>query len=90
MDTWLRRALWEVVPRDHRELPAQLRRRQVVTVIGIVAGAVLLRISLAIEPGSPWFYAGSLTLSVMWAGAAFASVLLALASSGGAALRKLS
>lgn len=85
MDTWLRRALWDVVPRDHRELPAQLRRRQVVTVLGIVAGAVVLRVSLGIEPGSPWFYVGSLTLSVLWAAAAFASGPLHLGRIAGAA-----
>ena len=73
MDTWLRRALWERVPRDHREHPEQLRRRQLVAAVGLVAGAVVLRISLGLEPGSPWFYAGSLGLSALWAGAAFAS-----------------
>jgi len=73
VDTWLRRALWERVPRDHREHPDQLRRRQLVAAVGLVAGAVVLRISLGLEPGSPWFYAGSLGLSALWAGAAFAS-----------------
>jgi membrane protease YdiL (CAAX protease family) len=69
----IRRSLWDVVPRDHRESPQALRRRQLVTLVGLVAGAVVLGVSLRIEPGSPWFYVGSLTLSALWAGAAFAS-----------------
>lgn len=73
MDTWLRRALWDRVPRDHREHPAQLRRRQLVVAVALVAGAIVLRVSLDLEPGSPWFYVGSLALSALWAGAAFAS-----------------
>lgn len=73
MRNWLRRALWERVPRDHREAPRDLRRRQVVTGTGLVLGAVVLGISLRIEPGSGWFYVGSLGLSLLWAGAAFAS-----------------
>lgn len=73
MDTWLRRALWERVPRDHRESRVELRRRQVVTAIGLVLGAIVLGISLRIEPGSDWFYLGSIGLSALWTAAAFAS-----------------
>ena len=53
---WLQRALWDVVPRDHRETPAQLRRRQLVTLAFVVLGGTVLAISLRIEPGSAWFY----------------------------------
>jgi uncharacterized protein len=71
--TWLRRALWDVVPRDHRASPAALRRRQLVTAGFVVAGGVVLGLSLRIEPGSAWFYPATLGLAVLWAVGAFAS-----------------
>ena len=40
--SWLQRSLWEVVPRDHRETPAALRRRQLVTLGFVLIGAVVL------------------------------------------------
>ena len=52
MRTWLQRALWDVVPRDHRETAEALRRRQVVTVAFVVLGGLVLGFSLRIEPGS--------------------------------------
>jgi membrane protease YdiL (CAAX protease family) len=70
---WLHRALWEVVPRDHRETPAALRRRQVVTAAFVVLGGIVLGISLRIEPGSAWFYAGTVGLAAVWAVGAFLS-----------------
>jgi len=70
---WLRRALWDQVPRDHRDSPAALRRRQWVTGLVVVLGGIVLGISLRTEPGSPAFYAGSLGLSAIWAAGAFAS-----------------
>lgn len=70
---WLRRSLWDVVPRDQRDTPAQLRRRQIVTVAVVVAGAALLGVSLRIEPGSPWFYPATLALAAVWFCGAFAS-----------------
>jgi membrane protease YdiL (CAAX protease family) len=70
---WLHRALWEVVPRDHRETPAALRRRQVVTAAFVVLGGIVLGISLRIEPGSAWFYAGTLGLAAVWTIGAFLS-----------------
>jgi membrane protease YdiL (CAAX protease family) len=70
---WLQRALWEVVPRDHRETPAALRRRQLVTATVVVIGGIVLGVSLRIEPGSPWFYAGTLGLAAVWTGGAFLS-----------------
>ena len=73
MLTWLRRALWDVVPRDHRETPAELRRRQLVTATFVVLGGIVLGLSLRIEPGSAWFYAGTLLLAAVWAVGAFAS-----------------
>lgn len=73
MRAWLRRALWEQVPRDHRDPPAVLRRRQWVTGIVVVLGGVVLGLSLRLEPGSPWFYPASLGLSAVWASGALAS-----------------
>jgi uncharacterized protein len=70
---WLRRALWDQVPRDHRDSPAALRRRQWVTVLVVVVGGIVLGISLRTEPGSTAFYAGSLGLSAIWAAGALAS-----------------
>jgi membrane protease YdiL (CAAX protease family) len=70
---WLQRQLWEVVPRDHRESPAALRRRQLVTAAFVVLGGTLLGLSLRIEPGSPWFYPATLGLAVVWTLGAFAS-----------------
>ena len=73
MRTWLQRALWDVVPRDHRESPGALRRRQVVTVAFVVIGGLVLGLSLRIEPGSPWFYPATLVLAAVWTVGAFVS-----------------
>jgi membrane protease YdiL (CAAX protease family) len=73
LQAWARRALWDVVPRDHRDDLAALRRRQVVTAGFVVLGAVVLAISLRIEPGSDWFYPATLGLAAVWAVGAFAS-----------------
>ena len=70
---WLQRALWDVVPRDHRESPAQLRRRQLVTLGVVVLGGAVLAFSLRIEPGSALFYPATLVLALVWAAGAFAS-----------------
>lgn len=73
MRGWLRRTLWDKVPRDHRETPQQLRRRQAVTLAFLVLGACVLAVSLRIEPGSPWFYPAALGLAAVWTVGAFAS-----------------
>lgn len=73
MQRWLRRSLLEVVPRDQRDTDAGLRRRQVVVAAVILAGAVLLGISLRIEPGNPWFYPATFAMALLWIGGAFAS-----------------
>lgn len=73
MQTWLRNALWDKVPRDHRDSPEALRRRQWVTGIVVVLGGVVLGLSLRLEPGSMAFYGSSLALSAVWAAGAFAS-----------------
>jgi membrane protease YdiL (CAAX protease family) len=71
--TWLRRALWDVVPRDHRETTADLRRRQLVTALFVILGGIVLGLSLRIDPGSPWFYPATLVLAGVWTVGAFAS-----------------
>lgn len=70
---WVRRALWDVVPRDHREDPRDLRRRQLVTLGFVVLGGVVLGFSLRLEAGSDWFYPATLLLAAVWATGAFAS-----------------
>lgn len=71
--TWLRRALFDVVPRDQRDTPSGLRRRQVVTALVVVLGGIVLALSLRIEPGSPWFYPATLGLAGVWTVGAFTS-----------------
>lgn len=73
MNAWVRRALWDVVPRDHREEPRALRRRQLVTAGFVLLGAVVLGFSLRIEPGSTSFYYSTLILAGVWAVGAFTS-----------------
>ena len=73
LEAWVRRALWDVVPRDQRESPGGLRRRQLVTVGVVLVGAVALGLSLRIDPGSRWFYASTLGLAGIWAVGALAS-----------------
>lgn len=66
MLVWLRRTLFDVVPRDQRDPPSVLRRRQVVTVAFLALGGVVLGLSLRIPPGSPWFYPATLGLAAVW------------------------
>ncbi len=73
MYDWLRRSLWDVVPRDQRDTAAALRRRQVVTVAVVLIGAGVLGYSLRIEPGSPTFYVSTMVLAGVWVVGAFAS-----------------
>ncbi len=73
VQTWLRRSLWDVVPRDHRESTVALRRRQLIVIGVVLTGAVLLGISLRIEPGSVWFYPATFALAGVWTAGAFIS-----------------
>lgn len=73
MRTWIRRSLWEVVPRDQRDTPSALRRRQMVAATVVLVGAVVLGWSLRLEPGSQIFYVGAVLLAGVWAVGAFVS-----------------
>ena len=70
---WVRRSVWDVVPRDQQDTPEGLRRRQLVVVATIAVGAVLLGVSLRLEPGSVSFYVATLALAGVWAAGAFVS-----------------
>lgn len=70
MTRWVDRlvgpALLDQVPRDHRQSATDFRRRRVVVAIALVAGATLLGISLATEPGDPAFYPLTLAVAAVW------------------------
>jgi len=72
MRDWLHRTLVEMVPRDHRQSARDLRRRQIVTSVFAVIGAVVLAFSLNIEPGSALFYPATASLAAVWTIGAFA------------------
>jgi membrane protease YdiL (CAAX protease family) len=83
---WLRRSLWEAVPRDSREPLPRLRRRQLTTAAFAVLGAVVLGLTLRVEPGNDWFYPATLGLAAIWIVGAVASGPLQLgriATAGG-------
>lgn len=71
--SFLGRSLWQTVPRNHRQSSQLLRRRQITAVTVVVVGAIVLGVSLRIEPGSVWFYPSSLLLAAVWAVGALAS-----------------
>ncbi len=73
LQLWVRRALWDVVPRDHQQNGRELRRRQLVTIGFVLLGAVVLGFSLRLDPGSRWFYPATLGLAGVWTVGAFAS-----------------
>jgi membrane protease YdiL (CAAX protease family) len=54
------------VPRDHRESDAAFRRRRRVVAGVSVLGSGFLGLSLATEPGSGKFYAGTLGVATTW------------------------
>ncbi|MFL6088729.1 MAG: type II CAAX prenyl endopeptidase Rce1 family protein [Aeromicrobium sp.] len=61
-----------------------LRRRRVATGIVVVIGAIMLGVSLRIEPGSVWFYPATVALALVWTVGAFASGPLHLGRIAGA------
>lgn len=73
MRTWIRRSLWDVVPRDQRDTDAAFRRRQLVAAVVVLVGAAVLGWSLRLEPGGTTFYVAAVVLAVVWAAGAFLS-----------------
>ena len=73
MRTFIRRSLWDVVPRDQRDSAAAFRRRQVVAAIVVLVGAGVLGWSLRLEPGGNTFYVAAILLAGVWAAGAFLS-----------------
>lgn len=73
MRTFIRRSLWDVVPREQRDSAAAFRRRQVVAAIVVLVGAGVLGWSLRLEPGSNIFYVAAIVLAGVWAAGAFLS-----------------
>jgi membrane protease YdiL (CAAX protease family) len=71
--TFIRRSLWDVVPRDQRDTDAAFRRRQVVAAVVVLIGAGVLGWSLRLEPGSNLFYVAAVVLAGVWAAGAFFS-----------------
>jgi membrane protease YdiL (CAAX protease family) len=69
----LRSSLVEQTPRDHRQSAREFRRRQLVSLLVLLAGAAVLGWSLRISPGNDLFYVATLLLAVVWTAGAFAS-----------------
>jgi uncharacterized protein len=73
MRTFIRRSLWDVVPRDQRDTPEAFRRRQLVAAVVVLVGAIVLGWSLRLEPGGNAFYVAAVLLAGIWAAGAFLS-----------------
>ncbi|MCY4728337.1 CPBP family intramembrane metalloprotease [Nocardioides sp. STR2] len=73
MRTFIRRSLWDVVPRDQRDTAEAFRRRQLVAAVVVLVGAVVLGWSLRLEPGGNAFYVAAVVLAGVWAAGAFLS-----------------
>lgn len=73
LQSFVRAALFEPVPRDHSESDSAFRRRRIVAVITLVIGAGILAFALRIEPGDPTFYGATFALAGVWAAGAFLS-----------------
>ncbi len=63
---FLRAALVNPVPRDHRESDAAFRRRRRVALATLLVGAGVLGFSLRTPPGDPAFYVGTIVLAFVW------------------------
>lgn len=70
---FLQAALVTPVPRDHAESDAAFRRRRLVAVVTLVAGAAVLAWALRIAPGDPLFYAATAALAAVWVVGSLAS-----------------
>ncbi len=70
---FVRAALVDKVPRNHRESEAAFRRRRIIVGITLIVGATLLGLSLSVEPGKNSFYLLTLALASTWVIGTFAS-----------------
>ncbi len=59
-------SLVDKVERDHVQPDHEFRRRRLVVAVVLVVGAVLLAVSLAVEPGDPSFYPLTLSVALTW------------------------
>ena len=70
----LRQTLWDMTPRDHRQSDREFRRRQIVSAVVVIIGALVLAFALGrTDPGSKEFYGATLLLALVWTIGAFAS-----------------
>jgi membrane protease YdiL (CAAX protease family) len=70
----LRHTLWDMTPRDHRQSDRDFRRRQIVSAVVVVVGALVLAFALRrTDTGSVEFYGATLLLALVWTVGAFAS-----------------
>lgn len=70
----LRHTLWDMTPRDHTQSARDFRRRQLVSAVVVVVGALVLAFALRrTDPGSVEFYGATLLLALVWTVGAFAS-----------------
>ena len=70
---WLGRArravgpsLIDQVERDHHQTDREFRRRRIVVAITLLAGAVLLGVSLSVRPGDDVFYLLTVLVALTW------------------------
>ncbi|GAA1027188.1 hypothetical protein GCM10009557_07610 [Virgisporangium ochraceum] len=74
---WWRRTLGpsliDRVERDHLQTDGEFRRRRVVVVVTLIAGAVLLGVSLSVRPGDDVFYLLTASVALTWIGGALLS-----------------
>ncbi|GAA0548139.1 hypothetical protein GCM10010172_32470 [Paractinoplanes ferrugineus] len=70
---FIRTSLIEPVERDHRQSDQEFRRRRLVAVLTLVAGATLLGISLSLPPGDATFYLLTGLVAAVWIGGALLS-----------------
>ncbi|AGZ42870.1 CPBP family intramembrane glutamic endopeptidase [Actinoplanes friuliensis] len=77
---WLARARRAVAPslidqveRDHQQTDQEFRRRRIVVVVTLIAGAVLLGISLSVRPGDDVFYLLTVLVALTWVAGALLS-----------------